>query len=47
LFFAEDNLQKQVFGNGMSPEKKAFLGQDEVKCKIILDKKCLQQIENF
>jgi hypothetical protein len=52
LFFAdEDNLQSQVFGIGMSPEKKtekkAFLGQDEVRCKIIVDNKCSQQIENF
>jgi len=35
----------------MSPEKKtekkAFLGQDEVRCKIIVDNKCSQQIENF
>jgi len=51
LFFAEDNSQRQVFWIGMSPErradKKEFLGKDGIRCKIILDNKCLQQIENF
>jgi hypothetical protein len=35
----------------MSPEKKtekkAFLGQDELRCKIIVDNKCSRQPENF
>jgi hypothetical protein len=25
----------------------ALLGQDQVKCKIIVDDKCLQQVQNF
>ena len=28
-------------------ETMAFLGQDPVRCKVILDKKCLQQVKNF
>jgi hypothetical protein len=34
----------------ISPEKSemmAFLGQDPVRCKIIVDNKCLQQVKNF
>jgi len=25
----------------------AFLGQDPVRCKIVVDTKCLQQVKNF
>ena len=25
----------------------AFLGQDSVRCKIVVDNKCLQHVENF
>jgi hypothetical protein len=25
----------------------AFLGQDPVRCKIVVDNKCLQHVENF
>jgi len=28
-------------------EKMAFLGQDRVKCNIMVDKKCLKQEKNF
>jgi hypothetical protein len=50
----EDNLQRGVFtvqniakklGMEISPEKSetmAFLAQDQVRCKIIVDNKCLQ-----
>jgi len=55
----EDNLQCGVFtlqniaknfGREMSPEKSktmAFLGQDPVRCKIVMGNKCLQQVKNF
>ena len=36
--------------NGKSPEKSeamAFLGRDPVRCKIVVDNKCLQQVKNF
>jgi hypothetical protein len=54
-----DNLQRGVFtlqnipknfGMEKRPEKSetiAFLGQDPVKCKIVMDNKCLQQLKNF
>ena len=56
---SEDNLQKGVltsqniaknFGMEMPPEKSvmmAFLGQDPLRCKIMVDNKCLQQVKNF
>jgi hypothetical protein len=56
---SEDNLQRRVltlqniaknFGMEMSPEKSemmAFLGQDPVRCKIVVDNKCLKQVKNF
>jgi len=25
----------------------AFLGRDPVRCKIVVDNKCLQQVKNF
>jgi len=34
----------------ISPEKSetiALLGQDQVRCKIFVQKKCLQQVNNF
>jgi hypothetical protein len=34
----------------LQPEKSetmAFLGQDPVRCKIMVDNKCLQQVKNF
>jgi len=34
----------------MPPEKSemmAFLGQDPLRCKIVVDNKCLQQVKNF
>ena len=34
----------------ISPQKSetmAFLGQDPVRCKIIVDNKCLQQVKDF
>ena len=34
----------------MSPEKTetiAFVGKDPVRCKIIVDNKCWQQLRNF
>jgi hypothetical protein len=54
-----DNLQIGVFtlqniatnsGMGKRQEKSgtiAFLGQDAVKFKIVVDNKCLQQLKNF
>jgi hypothetical protein len=52
LYFAdEDNLQGQVFEIGISPkkkaEKKAFLGRDEVRCTIIVDKKMFTKNREF
>jgi hypothetical protein len=34
----------------ISPEKSetmSFLGQDPVRCNIVVDNKCLQQVKNF
>jgi hypothetical protein len=28
-------------------ETMEFFGQDQVRCKIIVDKKCLQRVKNF
>jgi len=54
-----NNLQRGVFvlqnkaknyGMEISPEKSemlAFLGRDSVRCKIVVDNKCLQQVKNF
>jgi hypothetical protein len=56
---SEDNLQRGVFtllnkaknfGVEKLPEKyeaKAFLGEDTVRCKIIVDYKSLQKVQNF
>jgi len=38
----------RMFGNITSKsEMMAFLGQDPVSCKIIVDTKCFQQVKNF
>jgi hypothetical protein len=38
----------RIFRNITSKfESMAFLGQDPVSCKIIVDNKCLQQEKNF
>jgi len=29
------------------PETMEFLGRDPVRCKIMVDKKCLKQVNNF
>ena len=29
------------------PETVAFLGQDPVRCKIVVDNECLKQVKNF
>jgi hypothetical protein len=55
---SEDGLERRVFalqniknfGMGISPEKSetmAFLEQDTVRCKIVVDYKCLQKLKNF
>ena len=52
---SEHSLQRRVFafqnfGMEISPEKSetmAFLGQDPVRYKIVVDNKCLQKIKNF
>jgi len=59
IVHSEDSLQRRVFalqnvakhfGMEISPEKyetMAFLGQDPLRCKIVVDKKCLQKLRNF
>jgi hypothetical protein len=50
VLFTLQNKAKKIFGMKISPEitqKMAFLGKDPVRCKIIVDNKCLQQIRNF
>ena len=59
IVHSEDSLQRRVFasqnvannfGMELSPEKyetMAFLGQDPVRCKIVVDNKCLQKLKNF
>ena len=32
---------------GKKPETVAFLGQDPVRCKVVVDNKCLQHVKNF
>jgi len=56
---SEDSLQRRVFalqnvakhfGMEISPEKyetMALLGQDPVKCKIVVDNKCLQKLKKL
>lgn len=59
IAYSEDNLQRGVFtlqnkakncGVEKSPKKHetmAFLGEDKVRRKIIVDNKRLQQVESF
>ena len=47
--FTSKNIAKD-FGIDASPgesETMASLGQDPVRCKIIVDNKCVQQVKNF
>jgi hypothetical protein len=56
---SQDNLQRGLctlknivkdFGMDTSPGKSemmVFLGQDPVRCKVIVENECLQQVKNF
>ena len=47
--FTLENIENK-FGLEMSPENSetmAFLGQDPVRCAVIVGSKCLQQLINF
>jgi hypothetical protein len=44
------NIQQKIFGMEISLEKlemMAFLGQDPVRCKIVVHNNWLQKVENF